>query len=100
MSDFTVSPPLVHQTASGLAAVRVELEAELRALRRDADEVLTGCWRGAAATTFDRAWSRWEYGAREVVLALGELGDALDACGLSYAECDRDGSTGFAVVGL
>ena len=98
MSDFTVDPPLLRRTASNLATVRAELEAELRALRHDADDVLTGSWRGAAAASFDRAWSRWDAGAREVIVALGELGEALDACAVSYFGCDADGSAAFAAI--
>lgn len=92
MSDFTVLLSALDRASSSTRSVVAELETELRTLRRDADEVLTDHWHGRAATAFDRAWSRWDAGAREVVAGLARLGDLVHDTSIAYAVRDELGA--------
>jgi WXG100 family type VII secretion target len=92
MSGFAVTLSSVRQAAAETASVGDELGAELARLRREADDVLAGSWRGAAAVAFDRAWGSWDVGAREVVAALERLTDLLVASSREYSLGDATSS--------
>ena len=93
MSDFVVTVPTVEQTSVATRTASAELGAELARLRRDVDAVLTGQWRGVAATAFDRAWGEWHAGARDVVDALDRLAELLAEAGRAYAWSDDSGAS-------
>ena len=84
MSDFSVVVSSVAQTAALSSSIGCDLAAELVQLRRMADDVLTSGWRGQAAAAFDRAWTCWDAGAREVVAALSDLAELLGDTGRAY----------------
>jgi WXG100 family type VII secretion target len=85
MSGFAVGLSSVQQTASVTSSIGADLGAELGRLRRDADNLLAGDWRGSAANAFDRAWCGWDAGAREVVVALDRLAELLTVSAREYA---------------
>ena len=92
MTDFAVTVSAVQQASSSVRTVGHDLHAELRLLRREADAVLSGRWLGQAAESFDRAWTEWELGARELLAALDELAELLAVSGHAYAAQDAAGS--------
>lgn len=89
MADFSVLVSSVRQTSLSAQSASVALNSELTRLRREADEVLSGQWRGLAARAFDRAWCSWDAGAREVVAALERLAEVLAVTAGEYAVRDE-----------
>jgi WXG100 family type VII secretion target len=85
MSGFAVTLSAVQQAASVTATIADELGVELARLGREADAVLSGQWRGAAAGAFDRAWCSWQAGAQEVVAALDRMAELLATSEREYS---------------
>lgn len=92
MTQFSVVVPEVGRAATAAETAGAELLAEIDRLRGDAQDVLSARWLGAAATRFDRAWTRWDVDARAVVRALDELAEALRLSARDYAVSDAVGA--------
>lgn len=99
MSDFAVLVSAVQQASSAAQSASADLGAEVAMVRREADAVLSGRWRGRAATGFDRMWASWDAGAREVVTALDRLAEALAMTGHEYAARDELAASGLFRAG-
>lgn len=100
MSDFAVLVSAVQQASSTTQSAAADLDGELARLRREADDVLAAYWRGRAATAFDRAWTSWDVGAREVVAALERLAELLSVAGREYALRDDVSASSLRGVAL
>ncbi|HEY2296543.1 MAG TPA: WXG100 family type VII secretion target [Jatrophihabitans sp.] len=96
MTNFAVEIPALRQASVRSASLAAELRAELVALHRAVDAVLTDAWLGQAADTFDRGLSEWEAGARAMLEALDELAAALESSASAYLGCDRAGADDLA----
>jgi WXG100 family type VII secretion target len=92
MTDFAVTVPELTRSADSARGISAELLDELDRLRHRADAVLTESWLGGAADAFDRAWSEWHAAACDLVAALTELADEVEACATSYRLGDELGS--------
>lgn len=89
MQGFGVVVSSVERASAATQSAGVDLGAELSRLRGEADEVLSGRWRGLAADAFDRAWVSWDGGAREVVAGLDRLAELLARTGREYGVRDE-----------
>jgi WXG100 family type VII secretion target len=89
MTNFAVEVPALRQASARSASVATELRAELVALHRAVDDVLTAAWLGRAAEAFDRGFGAWEAGARTMLEALDQLAASVDSCATAYLGSDR-----------
>jgi WXG100 family type VII secretion target len=98
MTHFAVDVPALVQVAAATRTVGADLGAELDRLRTEACGVLDGAWLGGAADTFDRAWTQWHSGARDLVAALEELAAQVAECERAYAASDDTAAAGLRLA--
>jgi WXG100 family type VII secretion target len=98
MTHFAVELPALAQSAAGARAAGADLGTELDRLRAEADAVLSGQWLGRAAASFDRAWTAWHAGARDMIAALDELAAQVTACEREYYRSDGTASDGLRLA--
>lgn len=66
-------------TISDVRRAATRIDERRRHVCREADALLDGGWRGAAADSFREGWEEWSRAARRVLDELVELGTRLDA---------------------
>lgn len=98
MSDFAVVVPAVDEAARRCRAAGADLADELATLRREADAVLSGEWRGLASRAFEHDWGLWLTGAHEVIAALDRLAEVLTMTACAYAARDESSALDFQRV--
>ncbi|HEY8300969.1 MAG TPA: WXG100 family type VII secretion target [Jatrophihabitans sp.] len=98
MSEFDVLVPEVGRAAATADNAGADLLAEIDRVRREAEDVLAGRWRGAVARRFERAWSQWDADARAVVRALDELAESLRLAARDYSTQDLAAADGLRLA--
>ena len=66
-------------TIAGVRVAATRIDERRRHVCREADALLDGGWRGAAADSFRESWEEWSAAARRVLDELVDLGTRLDA---------------------
>lgn len=66
-------------TISDVRRAATRIDERRRHVCREADALLDGGWRGAAADSFREGWEEWRRAARRVLDELVDLGTRLDA---------------------
>ncbi|MGA8258332.1 MAG: WXG100 family type VII secretion target [Nocardioides sp.] len=76
-----------------LAELRSTLD-DLRETRsrtdREVGHLLDGGWRGRAADGYHAGWLDWQHGSDEVLAALADMADLIEAHHRDVTEVDRD----------
>lgn len=88
MDGFDAAPVELQVCGSMLEQIGEDLHTEMGVLQRDMDALLTGGWRGHAATGFCNGWELWLQGARDVLHALQAMGQLLGETGRDYQRTD------------
>jgi len=66
-------------TIADVRAAATRIDERRRRVCREADALLDGGWRGAAADSFREGWEEWSRAASRVLDELVDLGTRLDA---------------------
>lgn len=88
MDGFDAAPVELQVCGSMLGQIGKDLHTEMGMLQREMDALLTGGWRGPAATGFTKGWELWQQGARDVLDALQVMGRLLGETGQDYQRTD------------
>lgn len=88
MDGFAAAPVELQVCGSMLGQIGADLRIEMGALQREMDALLSGGWRGQAATGFANGWELWLRGARDVLDALDAIGRLLGETGRDYQATD------------
>src|SRR2546422_769027 len=88
VDGFDATPVELRVCGSMLAQISKDLHGEMSVLRREMDALLTGGWRGPAATGFAQGWEQWLRGAGELLDALHTMGGLLGDTGQAYQGSD------------
>lgn len=72
--------------------VAAEIEAEQSRLAREVDELFSGGWSGAAASSFAAAIARWDEGAAHVRPALDRMGADIGSAQRAFQSTDAHDS--------
>ena len=76
-------------TIADVRAAATRIDERRRRVCREADALLDGGWRGAAADSFREGWEEWSRAARRVLDELVDLGTRLDAVHRDLTERDE-----------
>lgn len=98
MTQFSVVAADVNRSAAAAEAASADLLAAVDGLRREAADLLSAGWLGAAAGVFERDWTRWDTEARAVLRALDELAEALRLSSRDYAAGDAGAAQGLRIA--
>jgi WXG100 family type VII secretion target len=88
VDGFDAEPVELQVCGSMLGQIHEDLHTEIDVLQRDMDALLTGGWRGQAATGFTKGWELWLQGSRDVLDALQAMGRLLGETGRDYQRTD------------
>jgi ESAT-6 family protein len=92
VDGFDAAPVELQVCGSMLGQIGADLHTEMGVLQQDMDALLTGGWRGPAATGFAKGWKQWQQGARDVLDALESMGHLLGETGRDYQRTDASGA--------
>lgn len=99
VDGFDAAPVELQVCGSMLGQISGDLHTEMDVLRRGMDALLTGGWRGPAATGFAQGWELWLRGAGDVLDALQAMGRLLGETGQDYQHTDSSGADGVRDAG-
>lgn len=88
VDGFDAAPVELQVCGSMLGQIGKDLHTEMGVLQREMDALLTGGWRGHAATGYAEGWELWQQGAKDVLDALQAMGRLLDETGQDYQRTD------------
>ncbi len=88
MDGFDAAPVELQVCGSMLGQIGEDLRTEMGVLQREMDVLLSGGWRGQAATGFAQGWELWLQGAGDVLDALDAMGRLLGESGRDYQRTD------------
>jgi WXG100 family type VII secretion target len=92
VDGFDAAPVELQVCGSMLGQIGNDLHTEMGVLQREMDALLTGGWRGSAATGFAEGWELWQQGAKDVLDALQAMGRLLGETGQDYQRTDTSGA--------
>jgi WXG100 family type VII secretion target len=92
VDGFDAAPVELQVCGSMLGQISEDLHTEMGALQREMDALLTGGWRGQAASGFTHGWQLWLQGAQDVLDALNAMGRLLGETGWDYQSTDTYGA--------
>lgn len=79
----------IHSVAEAIGTFEGTMDGALEDLYQDFKRLFGNDWAGAAQQACDEAQNKWNQGASEIKLALGEVGKALGASGDRMAALDK-----------
>ena len=88
MDGFDAEPVELQVCGSMLGQIGEDLRTEMGVLQREMDALLSGGWRGQAATGFAHGWELWLQGANDVLDALQSMSRLLGESGRDYQRTD------------
>ena len=88
MDGFAAAPVELQVCGLMLEQLGEDLHTEMSVLRQEMDALLSGGWRGQAATGFGQGWELWLQGANDVLAALDAMGRLLGETGRDYQRTD------------
>lgn len=88
MSGFGVASWQLEGSAAHLRQIAEGLAAQLRALERDATDLLAG-WQGELGSVVASRWRLWHRAASEVIAGLDLVAQLLDETARAYTEAER-----------
>lgn len=99
VDGFDAAPAELQLCGSMLGQIGEELRTEMGVLQREMDALLSGGWRGSAATGFGHGWELWLQGANDLLDALQTMGRLLGETGRDYHHTDTSGADAVRELG-
>jgi WXG100 family type VII secretion target len=87
-----VDPAALRGVCEALTAGAQHLQAGLRSLDSDAQQVL-GTWEGSAGTSYGAAWRQWHDGSLKVQQALATIAERLGQAGQAFDAHEQAAAT-------
>jgi WXG100 family type VII secretion target len=98
VSGFEVTTSELNAAQVSVSDVAGDIRAGLTSLASDVKKLLSGGWRGTAATAFAAGWQNWCTGSYEVTDALGRMAQLLAITSHTYDGTDTVSTLDFSCL--